>query len=322
MAEVAGLATSYDLPNYIGDLFQKAEQPNAVLRLIGGLTGAIRTVQNTDFTMGVDYELPAAAQPNIVEGAAPTASNTDTAQSDNVVQIFQEAVEQTYSLQGRAAQITGIAMIPGAQSGGHDLNNPSSLEWQIARANEKIARQANYSFLRGAFVRPANNATARRTRGFRTAVTTNDFNMAAAALAIGNFETQLENALGNGMFQMGEEIYVLGDATAIAKVIGFYKATGVARFTDTTERVGVSIRQILTDFCTLNLVYEPDAAAGEIILFRPERCRVVAMPIPNKGVLFAEPLAKSGAAEKWQVYGELGIDYGHEVWHGVIRNYT
>lgn len=324
MAEVAGMATSYDLPNYIGELFQKAEKPNSVLRLIGGLTGSLRTIANTEFTMGVDYDLPAAAQPAILEGAAPTASNTDTAQSANVVQIFQEAVELTYSAQARSGQITGVAVIPGAPAGGHTLNNPASLDFQIARANEKIARHANLSFLRGAYVKPANNSTARKTRGVRTAVSTNDFDMSAAALTITNFEAQLESALGNGMFQMGEEIYLLADAVGIAKVIGFYKAaaSGVSRLTDTTERVGVSIRQILTDFCTLNLVYEPDLVTAELFLFRPEFCRVVGLPIPKKGLLFAEPLSQAKASELWHVYGELGIDYRHENWHGVIRNYT
>ena len=112
------------------------------------------------------------------------------------------------------------------------------------------------------------------------------------------------------------------DAPIVSVTTVYKGAAAVTRFTDTREVVGVSVRQILTDFCTLNLVYEPDSVASELFLFRPEMCRVVGMPIPSKGLLFAEPLSQAKASELWQVYGELGIDYRHEIWHGVIRNYT
>ncbi len=323
MAEVAGQATSYDLPNYLGELFQKSEKPNSILRLIGGLTGGVRLVNDTQFAMGVDYELPAAAQPNIVEGIAPVVSNTDTAQSSNVVQIFQEATELTYSLQGRSAQITGVAQIPGSPAGGAALNHPGSIDWQIARTVEKIGRHANLSFGWGVFVQPANNATARRTRGVRTAVVTNDEDHAAAALTAITFEASLQAMMDNGMFNIGDELFLIMDATQYARIAGFYEGTaGTARFTDTTERVGVQVRQILTKWAVLNLVWDPDATAIEIFVFRPEFCRVVAMPIPSKGVLFSEPMAKTVSAEQWQTYGEMGVDYRHEIYHGVIRNYT
>jgi hypothetical protein len=42
------------------------------------------------------------------------------------------------------------------------------------------------------------------------------------------------------------------------------------------------------------------------------------MEIPGKGHFFAEPLAKTGASEKVQVYGEIGLRYGNERKHGKI----
>ena len=44
----------------------------------------------------------------------------------------------------------------------------------------------------------------------------------------------------------------------------------------------------------------------------------VALPVPGKGILFYEALSKTGAAEKGQIYGQLGIDYGPEEFHGTI----
>jgi hypothetical protein len=36
--------------------------------------------------------------------------------------------------------------------------------------------------------------------------------------------------------------------------------------------------------------------------------------------LFVEPLAKEGAAEKFQIYGEVGLKYGNPNAHGKIVN--
>lgn len=309
-------ATSYDLPQYIGDLFQKAERPNSVLRLIGGLTGQVRTVASTEFPMGVDYTLGAAAQPAVLEGAAPTASHTSTTQGSNVVQIFQEAVEITYSRQGAAASIDGVSIIPG--STGAPLHRPGSLAWQIDRKLEKIARDANYSFLRGSYVKPSDNLSARKTRGIRTAVTTNLFANGGTprTLTKAIFEAALKSAMDNGMFMMGDTIYALGDADQVENLVDLYKSD--TQLPASRDVVGVQVRTIVTTWATVNVVWEPDMAANELFLFRPEFCRPVAMPIPQKGILFAEPLAKVGSATKFQLYGELGIDYRHEVFAAVI----
>jgi hypothetical protein len=46
------------------------------------------------------------------------------------------------------------------------------------------------------------------------------------------------------------------------------------------------------------------------------------MPIPGKGELFLEPLAKTGAAENSQLYGEWGLQYGPQTMHGEITGLT
>lgn len=317
MAVVSGQATSFDLPNYIGELFEKKKYTNAVLRLVGGLTGMVRTVTDWEFPMGVDYELPAAAQPAILEGAAPTGEEVDTAQSSNVVQIFQEAVDLTYTRLARSGSIDGVALIPG-QSGNGAHNNPGTLEWQIDRALEKVARDANYSFLRGTYAKPASNATARQTRGIRTAVTTNLFANAATPRAITKaiINAALRDMVANGAFQQGEEVFMLADATQFSNVAALY--AGDTQLPESREVAGVAIKRFITDWAVVNLVYENDMAAGEVFIAQPSKCRVTGLLIPQKGLLFAEPLAKTGSAEKYQVYGELGIDYTHEVLHGVI----
>jgi hypothetical protein len=44
------------------------------------------------------------------------------------------------------------------------------------------------------------------------------------------------------------------------------------------------------------------------------------MDVPGRGHFFVEPLAKTGAQEKVQLYGEIGLAYGAERHHGVLKN--
>jgi hypothetical protein len=315
------MATSYDLPQYIGELFQKSEKPNAVLRLVGGLTGELRLVGNAKFPMGVNYILPTAAQPAILEGAAPSPVEQDTAQADNIVQIFQKSVKLAYSKMGEKQSVDGIALIPGAGVG--TPLQTGSLEWQLSKSMESIQRDANYSFLRGAYVSPANNSTARQTRGVRTAVTTN-VTAVTPPLSKVTFEGHLRTMLNNSAFVQGDEVFVLGSAATLDILISLYEPSATVGFRpqDTREIVGVSLRTIHARWATCHLVWEPDVAANELFIFQPKFCRVTAMPIPQKGVLFAEPLGKVGAADEWQLYGELGIDYRDEIFHGVLTGIT
>lgn len=320
---VAATATSYDLPNYIGEVFfQKSQRPNAFLRLIGGLAGQVRQVKHWEYAMGANYSLAAQAQPAILEGADPVSREEEVLNSSNVLQIFQEGVSMTYSAESSQDSIGGLAVIPGAGNG--ELVRPRSTDWQVERAIERIQGQMNVSFLKGAYQKPVDNTTARKTRGVRTAVATNDNNLAAAALSKVNFETALQTMLTNRMFNRGDELFALADAPTLAKLINLYEGSTLLPTSRTI--VGVQVWSIVTKWCTLNLVEEPDMTTLEIFVTQPSKIVPVAMPIiaqgQNKGILFREPVAHTGAKTNEQVYGEWGIDYTDEIFHSVIRNFT
>jgi hypothetical protein len=46
--------------------------------------------------------------------------------------------------------------------------------------------------------------------------------------------------------------------------------------------------------------------------------RPVALPVPGKGILFYEDLAKTGASERGQLFGQMGWDNGPQVFHGKL----
>lgn len=317
---ITGAATSYDLPNFLGELFQRSEKPNAFLRLVGGLSGGVRTVTTHLFPMGVDYVLPAAVSTGVVEGAAPTMREQSVGQSTNILQIFQEGVELTYSNQGASGTMSGVAAIPGAANGNGALVSPRSIEWQRQMAVMRIARNANLAFLRGTYQAPANNATARQTRGVRTAITTNVFANAGTPRALTKtiFENALRDMVVNSAFNIGDELVALCDGTQYGNLAAIYEVNPDLNPGSTVA--GVMVQRVFTRWGPVSLVYEPDMNAGEILILQPQYCRVVGMEIPAKGILFAEPIAKTGSADREQIYGEMGIDYRHEIYHGRVSD--
>jgi len=82
---------------------------------------------------------------------------------------------------------------------------------------------------------------------------------------------------------------------------------------------GQSINTVITDYGTFGVMQDIDMPQDAIGLVQLSSCRPVWLTIPGKGNLFLEPLAKTGAKDKAQIYGEVGLDYGHEKLHGITR---
>ncbi len=81
---------------------------------------------------------------------------------------------------------------------------------------------------------------------------------------------------------------------------------------------GVDVQTIVTDFGTLNVILSRNVPAHEVVLVSLDQCRPVYLEVPGKGHFFAEPLAKTGANDKTQLYGEVGLAYGNANAHGVL----
>lgn len=82
---------------------------------------------------------------------------------------------------------------------------------------------------------------------------------------------------------------------------------------------GVAVDRIVTDFGTLNIVVERALPKDCIAAVSVDEVDPVLLEVPGKGVLFEEALAKTGATDKTQIYGEIGLKYGAESHHGVLR---
>lgn len=81
---------------------------------------------------------------------------------------------------------------------------------------------------------------------------------------------------------------------------------------------GVNLQTIETDFGRLNIMLSRVLPRHTLAVVSLDQCAPVILEIPGKGFLFLEPLAKVGASERSQLYGEVGLRYGNPLGHGVI----
>ncbi|NCC94121.1 MAG: hypothetical protein EOM10_12705, partial [Opitutae bacterium] len=168
---VTGVATTFGLPNYHGELFALTPADTPLLSAIGGLTGGGMT-DSTQFEWQT-YDLRDASQPATLEGAtAPTAQARVRANVRNVCQIHQEKVSVSYTKQAATGQYATPSAAPYVTASGAPTV-VSELDWQVAQAIRTIARDVNWSFINGRYNLPTTNAAARKTKGILQAITTN-----------------------------------------------------------------------------------------------------------------------------------------------------
>ncbi|HEY9475628.1 MAG TPA: DUF5309 family protein [Mycobacteriales bacterium] len=91
------------------------------------------------------------------------------------------------------------------------------------------------------------------------------------------------------------------------------------KFMETSRTVGgVAVDTIVTDFGVLNVMLDRHMPQGTLAVASLEQCSPVFLEVPSKGHFFAEPLAKTGATDRAQIYGEVGLAYGSEKAHGKL----
>lgn len=307
---------------YLGQLFQASRRPNNFLKMAGGFNG-VATTTGKEYPTGLFYDLRTPAQPAILEGAdAPAAQYRAVTQATNVVQIFHEAINTTYLAQSDNT-ISGVVALP--QGGMHrPVVNPRDPAWQVMAALETIAQDANYSFLRGTYSNPANPAsTAMKTRGLITAVSTNAIdNSGDTVTTAAHYRSQINEAMAalvtSSGFNPDETWTWFGDATQYANIQAAFEGMTGSQMPPSREVAGWSIRTIYTRLGVLNIVLEPDMPADKFLIANMGVVGVVGLPVPGKGILFEEAVAKTGSTDKTQLYGQLGIDHGPEWAHAVV----
>lgn len=313
MPNVTGIGTTFNLPNFAGDLFTASPTQTPFLSMIGGLSGGMKT-ENDEFATGVLYEFPDAAQPAISEQAsqtAPEATAIAREQKTNVTQIFHETISLTYAKMANRGKLSGL------NTAGVQANPTSELDWQIAQRLKKIARDVEYTFLNGTYAKAGDVSEANKTRSMLELCSTGTtIDAGSAALSL-DLLKQLFKAMADAGANFGNMVLFCG-STQKQKITDLYEKQLGYNAAAPRNVGGMNIQKLETDFFEMGICYDPFMAADKILIADVSACAPVFQDVPGKGVLFLEDLARTGAAEKKQIYGEIGLAHGPAFLHGSI----
>lgn len=396
MAGIAAMGTTFNLPNYVGELFAITPADTPLLSAIGGLTGGGMTTA-TEFEWQT-YDLGDPGQHVALEGAdAPTAEGRVRANVRNVLQIQQKTVSVSYTKQSATGQLATPGSAPFRGVPGE---NPvtDELDWQVQQALKEMALDVNFSFINGAYQNPTDNTTPRKTKGLLAAIVTNRIAKGTASTGLASAtDTITETATARANddkivftdtgaatgIVVGRVYFVVSKSTNAFKVATSQGGTAITLGTATVSYMaptatalvssviddliqlaydngglseqdtatfivgsrqkraitaayaaafrqadpispgarnmgGVAIDTVVTDFGTFGIMLDRHMPQDTICVASLEQLTPVFMNVPGKGVLFSEPLAKTGASDKEQLYGEVGLKYGNEKAHAVM----
>ena len=313
MPGIVGMGTTFNLPNFVGDLFTISPADTPLLSAIGGLTGGRPAVDKTFEWEFYDLR-DADPDRQRVEGAdAPIATERVRANDSNVVEIHQEAVELSYTKLAVAARGGYSTTSRGTSAVGDEM------AWQTDIALKQIARDVELGFIVGQYAKPADNSAPRKTRGLLEAIVTNVIDLNGAVPTIDDINDLFQLAYDNGGILEGETRTLIvgsGGKRLLTKL--FIRDVGQGFYQNSRSVGGVNLATIETDFGTASIMVNRYMPADTMVAASLEELAPRILQIPGKGFLFAEPLAKTGAAERSQIYGEIGLEYGNERKHAKL----
>ena len=311
---VTGLGTTWNLPNYAGELFTADPTQTPLLSMIGGLTGGKQT-KNFEFPTAVLFDYPDAKQPEITEEAsakAPAASAIARKQESNVIQIHQEVIDLTYFKQSNSGRFSGI-------NGSNQTNPIDEKAWQIQQKLIKIARDVEFSFINGKYQKATAANVANKTRGMlELAATVSTVDASSGKLTTNMIKALMLEMADNGAYF--NNMVLFAGAKQKQKITDLYEKQLGYNQGAPRNIGGMNITEIDTDFCKLGIVWDRFMPDDSILIADVAHIAPMFQEVEGKGVLFEEELAKIGASDRIQIYGQIGLAHGPAFLHGSITN--
>lgn len=314
MANVTGVGTSWNLPNYAGELFTADTSQTPLLSMIGGLTGG-RQTSTSEFPTAVLFDYPEATQPEISESDSVNAPNSNLIvreQETNVVQIHQEVINLTYMKMSNSGNMSGLN-----STLGNSVEDEKA--FQIHHKLVKIARDVEHSFINGVFHKATSAAEANKTRGL-IELTGNSATIDAGG---GVLTKSMLDSLYRSMAENGayfDNMVMFLPAYQKQVITDIYSNQFNATMGARENIGGVSITEIETDFFRMGIVWDRFMPKDTILIADVNHIAPVFQAVPEKGVIFEEQLAKTGASDMVQIYAQIGLAHGPAFLHGSIRN--
>ena len=307
MADV--FATSFGVLNYSGMLFNKGNVRTPLSSVIGSKA---KTTNHVEFVTGQEYTAGGdGSQPGISETAsltAPEASVVTREQKTNVTQIFMESVGISYAKQSNMGTLSGINIE------NQQANPMGELDFQVAAKIQKVNRDIEYTFINGEFHKATKDSEANKTRGLVPAITSNVTAMGNKPLGLWDIADMVKKIYGANAPTDGLCLWC--DAVTLFQINADAVQNGLTVVPAAREINGISLSSVITPLGVVYLYLGECLPAGTALLLNLDVIAPVYQPVPGKGNFFLEQLAKTGAGEKYQLFGQIGLDHGPEWYHG------
>lgn len=263
MSGVTGIGTTFNLPNYHGELYALTPDDTPLLSMAGGLGGGKQTTSTEFEWQAYDLREPS-SRPRLEGADAPAPEERKRENIKNIVQIFHETVATSYTKQAAVGQFAGPQAAPFNTPDGLGLGNPvlSEHAWQVRLALTQIARDVNHTFWHSHKVVPTDNTVARQTGGLLSVLTTNrrfagDTAPEVSATTATDTVTSATNGLANG----DQVVFTdLGEATGIRADRSYYVVSAAAG----TFKVAATAGGTAITLGTANVKYVRASGTGSV----------------------------------------------------------
>lgn len=312
------IATSFGVLNYSGMLFNKGNTRCPLSSIIGGRA---KTTNHVEFVTGQEYTTAGGTQPAISETAsltAPEATVVTRTQKTNVTQIFHESVGISYAKQSNMGTLSGINIAS------QQANPMNELDFQVAAKMQKVNRDIEFTFVRGEYNKATTDATVNKTRGLTEAIESNVIAMASKPLGLWNIADGVKKVYEANAPQDGLVLWC--DATTMFQINADAVQNGLTVIPAAREINGIKLSSVVTPLGVVYLYLGEFLPKGTALLLNLDVISPVYQPVPGKGNFFLEQLAKTGAGEQYQLFGQIGLDHGPEWYHakftGIAQTFT
>lgn len=253
MSTISGMSTTFNQPNYHGELMLITPYDTPLLSMAGGLSGGKQTAAKAFEWQSEDLRSPA-IRARLEGAAAPAAEGRARANYTNQCQIFQEKVSTSYTEQAAIAGYT--------TAGVSGIDNPVTdpHAHQVALALKTIARDVNFAMWHSAKNAPSDNTVARTMGGLLSIIpagNTSGKTEVTVATGASNVLAETGTGLANGdrvVFTVAPAelrtdvaYYVVNKATDSFKVALTSSGTAITLAADQTGIKYIKAATTLTD---------------------------------------------------------------------------
>lgn len=301
--------TKSDTLAYLGALYAIGglNAKTKFLSMLGGLAGGgVKTYNSLAFPVNVNYAPASGSQPAITEDASCgtlTPNTTTVSQVYNTTQIFQRAYGVSYVKQAQFGAMSGLNV-----SG---VSPAITDEFGFQRAVElkNMAIDMDYTYINGVYQAAANTATAAKTRGLVSAISTNAVAGAGALLSKSLIDTLLIAMSTTCPFEMPVILCNSYQKVQLSNIYGYQPMS--------YNVGGINIDSVITDFGTVGVAFDTNVPADTLIVAEMSVMSPVYTPVDGQ-IFIDEEFAKVSASRTGQLFTMSGLDYGFEQAHGKI----